>query len=72
MTDEPASARPAPRCPICGRQSVAELAPFCSKACRGRDLLAWLDERYVLPVAEADALAAPRPVEPTPDGEPER
>ena len=40
---------PEPRCPVC-RKPVAEAhAPFCSAACRDRDLIAWLDERYVVP-----------------------
>ncbi|MCG2841924.1 DNA gyrase inhibitor YacG [Sandaracinobacter sp. RS1-74] len=45
---KPASA-PEPRCPICRKPSVEAHAPFCSAACRDRDLLAWLDERYVVP-----------------------
>jgi hypothetical protein len=28
---------------------VAAHAPFCSAACRDRDLIAWLDDAYVLP-----------------------
>jgi endogenous inhibitor of DNA gyrase (YacG/DUF329 family) len=37
------------RCPICRKPAMAAHAPFCSAACRDRDLLAWLDERYVVP-----------------------
>lgn len=38
-----------PRCPICRRPPVPAHAPFCSRGCKDRDLLAWLDERRVLP-----------------------
>ena len=37
------------KCPICGKQRQAEHAPFCSKRCRDRDLLQWLDDGYALP-----------------------
>ena len=46
--------KPDPRCPVC-RKPVDPLAtdsshaPFCSEGCRNRDLIAWLDERYVVP-----------------------
>jgi endogenous inhibitor of DNA gyrase (YacG/DUF329 family) len=41
--------KPDPRCPVCRKPAVPEHAPFCSEACRNRDLIAWLDERYVVP-----------------------
>ena len=37
------------KCPICARPRSQEFTPFCSKQCRDRDLLKWLDEGYVLP-----------------------
>jgi uncharacterized protein len=37
------------KCPICGKPRQAEHAPFCSPACRDRDLLKWLDDGYSLP-----------------------
>ncbi|MCS6986274.1 MAG: DNA gyrase inhibitor YacG [Sphingomonadaceae bacterium] len=37
------------RCPVCRRPATAEHAPFCSRICRDRDLLAWLEGRYRLP-----------------------
>lgn len=40
---------PEPRCPICRKPVVQAHAPFCSATCRDRDLIAWLDERYVVP-----------------------
>ncbi|MBE9605311.1 DNA gyrase inhibitor YacG [Acetobacteraceae bacterium H6797] len=42
-------ARPAPKCPVCGRPSVAEAKPFCSDRCRQVDLGRWLTESYVVP-----------------------
>jgi endogenous inhibitor of DNA gyrase (YacG/DUF329 family) len=46
MSNPPGKARP---CPVCRKPLVAAHAPFCSAACRDRDLIAWLDERYVVP-----------------------
>jgi endogenous inhibitor of DNA gyrase (YacG/DUF329 family) len=43
------------RCPVCRKPSVDAHAPFCSAACRDRDLIAWLDERYVVPGPPADS-----------------
>jgi endogenous inhibitor of DNA gyrase (YacG/DUF329 family) len=40
--------RPLP-CPVCRKPCVEVHAPFCSAVCRDRDLIAWLDEAYVLP-----------------------
>jgi len=42
------------RCPICRKPAAPAHAPFCSAACRDRDLIAWLDERYVVPGRPAD------------------
>lgn len=36
-------------CPICGQPTVKAFAPFCSRGCKDRDLLQWLDEGYRLP-----------------------
>jgi endogenous inhibitor of DNA gyrase (YacG/DUF329 family) len=47
--------QPPGRCPICGRPRVHRFRPFCSAACRDRDLLAWIEERYRLPAVEAEA-----------------
>jgi hypothetical protein len=46
--------RPAPRCPICGKPRQPRYRPFCSAACRDRDLLSWLDGRYAVPTVESD------------------
>ncbi|HET9352613.1 MAG TPA: DNA gyrase inhibitor YacG [Sphingomicrobium sp.] len=36
-------------CPLCGNPSVKEHGPFCSRGCKDRDLLRWLDEGYKIP-----------------------
>ena len=50
----PASEERRTRCPLCGRPAAAALRPFCSRTCRDRDLLNWLDGRYAVPAAEAE------------------
>ena len=40
------------RCPECGRQTVEEFRPFCSKRCADLDLGRWFDGDYRIPVAE--------------------
>lgn len=37
------------KCPICGKPRREAHAPFCSKSCRDRDLLRWLQDGYALP-----------------------
>ncbi len=44
----------APACPVCGEPSVAQTRPFCSPACRDRDLLQWLGEGYRVPGQQTD------------------
>ena len=48
------------KCPICGKPTAQEHKPFCSSACRDRDLLKWLGDGYALPGPRAP-----------PDGNPE-
>lgn len=36
-------------CPICGKPTASDFAPFCSRGCKDRDLLKWLGEGYRLP-----------------------
>ena len=36
-------------CPICRKPPSPEHAPFCSRGCKDRDLLRWLDEGYRIP-----------------------
>lgn len=37
------------KCPLCRRPRNADYNPFCSKACKDRDLLRWLEDGYALP-----------------------
>ena len=41
------------RCPVCGDKRARDFAPFCSRRCQDRDLLAWLGDGYRLPGDEA-------------------
>jgi len=41
-------------CPICRNPPSPEHAPFCSRGCKDRDLLRWLDEGYRIPGPAAD------------------
>jgi endogenous inhibitor of DNA gyrase (YacG/DUF329 family) len=51
----PDSARkPSPRCPLCGRPRDPRFRPFCSAACRDRDLLNWLAGRYRIGSVETE------------------
>lgn len=33
-------------CPLCGKPRDPDYKPFCSRACRDRDLLNWFGEGY--------------------------
>lgn len=39
----------APACPICGKPSVPQYRPFCSKRCADVDLARWLRGDYRIP-----------------------
>ncbi|MCW2392020.1 endogenous inhibitor of DNA gyrase (YacG/DUF329 family) [Sphingobium sp. B1D7B] len=41
-------------CPLCRQPSVQEFRPFCSRGCRDRDLIGWMDEGYRVPVRTDD------------------
>ena len=41
-------------CPLCRSASVPEFAPFCSRACKDRDLLTWLGDGYRIPGKPVD------------------
>jgi len=36
-------------CPICKKPAAQEFRPFCSRGCRDRDLINWMDEGYRMP-----------------------
>jgi len=46
-------------CPICGKPSVPQHRPFCSRGCVDRDLLQWLGEGYRLPAGPAGEAPGP-------------
>ena len=46
-------------CPICGKASMAETSPFCSKRCADVDLHRWLGGAYAVPTDEPGQAAAP-------------
>lgn len=41
-------------CPQCRKPTVHAYRPFCSRGCRDRDLNAWFDEDYRVPVQPAE------------------
>ena len=44
-------------CPACGKPTDPGEAPFCSRGCKDRDLLRWLDEGYRIPGPAVDPTA---------------
>ena len=50
------------KCPICRKPAVQEFRPFCSRGCRDRDLIGWVEGRYRVPVA-SDENEPPEPDE---------
>lgn len=42
------------RCPLCKEPQVHEFRPFCSKRCRDRDLMGWIDEGYRIPARSTE------------------
>ncbi|SCX93944.1 DNA gyrase inhibitor YacG [Microvirga guangxiensis] len=43
---------PAGKCPICGKPTVMEYKPFCSKRCADVDLNRWLSGTYAIPAVD--------------------
>jgi uncharacterized protein len=37
------------KCPVCGRATVEDFKPFCSKRCADADLTLWLKGAYAIP-----------------------
>lgn len=51
-------------CPICAKPAQERFRPFCSRGCADRDLLNWLDGRYVAPAGdEGDLPEADAPLD---------
>ena len=42
------------QCPICGRETVRQWRPFCSRRCADVDLGRWISGRYAIPAEEAE------------------
>jgi endogenous inhibitor of DNA gyrase (YacG/DUF329 family) len=51
-----AADKQAPRCPICGKPSVHDHRPFCSKRCAEVDLGRWLKGAYAVAGDPADKI----------------
>ena len=56
------------RCPICGKATVADYRPFCSRRCADVDLSRWLRGAYAIPSRETDDAAPEEATEPSADG----
>jgi endogenous inhibitor of DNA gyrase (YacG/DUF329 family) len=41
-------------CPICGKETNAEIRPFCSKRCADVDLGRWLTGGYAVPSTDPE------------------
>jgi uncharacterized protein len=41
-------------CPICGKPSVPEFRPFCTRRCADVDLHRWLGGIYAVPVKDEE------------------
>lgn len=44
-------------CPVCGKNSVTQYAPFCSGRCADLDLKQWLDGGYVIAGSSDDSVS---------------
>ena len=49
----PADRKTAP-CPLCGTPVDPAYRPFCSRGCRDRDLIGWMDGNYRLAERSTD------------------
>lgn len=45
----PTETPPRTRCPVCRKPTDRAYRPFCSRGCRDRDLIKWMDEGYRVP-----------------------
>jgi endogenous inhibitor of DNA gyrase (YacG/DUF329 family) len=46
---------------VCGKPTVHDHRPFCSKGCADIDLNRWLSNSYVIPAREGEAAEAADP-----------
>ena len=49
---KPIKAKPS-SCPMCGEKTVEAYRPFCSRACKMKDLNNWLSGNYAIPGEKA-------------------
>jgi endogenous inhibitor of DNA gyrase (YacG/DUF329 family) len=56
---KPAKPKTSARCPICGKHTVQEHRPFCSKRCAEIDLGRWLKGGYAVPGARLGKIGEP-------------
>ena len=52
MSDAPL--QPGKPCPLCGKPSMPEVRPFCSRRCADVDLHRWLSGSYAIPAREEE------------------
>jgi endogenous inhibitor of DNA gyrase (YacG/DUF329 family) len=45
------------KCAVCGKPTVREFHPFCSKRCADIDLGKWLSGGYAIPAVETEPAA---------------
>ena len=45
-------------CPICGKETVAKMRPFCSKRCADIDLGRWMNGAYAVPSEDPEDIEA--------------
>ena len=45
-------------CPICGKPTVSDMRPFCSKRCADLDLARWLNGSYAIPSNDPEDIEA--------------
>jgi endogenous inhibitor of DNA gyrase (YacG/DUF329 family) len=52
MPNDDKPSAPAGKCPICGKPTVRDYRPFCSRRCADVDLSRWLSGAYAVPVED--------------------
>ena len=45
-------------CPICGKETMPDTRPFCSKRCADVDLARWLNGQYAVPSQDPEDIEA--------------
>ena len=55
MSPEPPYTPRPLRCPLCRKPATPEFKPFCSRACKDKDLLAWMGDGYRISGRSDDA-----------------